>query len=97
MGNAKLKICISKEEDVQAVQEDLEDLYLWHRENNMKFIGAKFQLLRYGLPEDIKENTQDIKENTEDMEYVIMQCSSLRDLVVIMTDNGKFEDHIGLI
>ena len=89
--DAKLKNCISKEEDVEAFQEDLHELYLWQKNNNMKFNGAKFQLLRYGPHENIKENTIYF---TEDMEEVIQQCSSLRDLGVIMTDNGKFDDHI---
>ena len=89
--DAKLKNSISKEDDVEAVQEDLDELYHWQKDNNMKFNGAKFQLLRYGPHEDIKENTIYF---TEDMEDVILQWSSLRDLGVIMSDNGRFDDHI---
>ena len=88
---AKFKSAIKNEGDVEKLQEDMDRLYFWQEDNNMKFNGAKFQLLRYGTDEDLKENTLYFTAN---MEEIIQQYSSLRDLGFIMTDNGRFEEHI---
>ena len=55
--DAKIKEVIENEEDVEKLQMNLNQLYLWKKENKMKFNGSKFQLLRYGHKEDIKNNT----------------------------------------
>ena len=43
--------------DVESLQQDLERLYCWQEENNMKFNGKKFEVLRYGSNEDLKLST----------------------------------------
>ena len=58
-------------------QENLDKLYKWEEENKMKFNGKKFQLLRYGTNDDLKNNTVYF---TGHMEEVIEQFSSIRDL-----------------
>ena len=87
----RLKKTINNESDVETLQEDMDILYFLQDNNNMKFNGAKFQLVRYGTDEDLKDNTLYFTPKIED---IIQQFSSLRDLGVIMTDNGRFEDHI---
>ena len=57
----------------------------------MKFNGSKFQVIRYGQNEDIKNNTMYFTAN---MEEVIDQFSTLRDLGVILSDDAKFDMHI---
>ena len=57
----------------------------------MLFNGSKFQLLRYGPDEEIKQNTLYFTENTK---QIIERCSTVRDLGVILSETGKFEDHI---
>jgi hypothetical protein len=52
--DTKVKKDIKDEDSVEELQEDLEKLYKWARENNMTFNGTKFQLLRYGKNENIK-------------------------------------------
>ena len=89
--DAKVKDVINNEEDVERLQENMEKLYEWQTVNNMKFNGSKFQLLRYGPNESLKEDTLYFTPNMED---IIQQFSSLRDLGVIMSDNGKFNEHI---
>ena len=89
--DAKVKSLIEKEEDVEALQENLEKLYNWEEVNKMKFNGNKFQLLRYGTNDDLKNNTVYF---TGHMEEVIEQFSSIRDLGVIMADDGEFDQHI---
>ena len=56
--DTKLKKPIETESDVENLQEDLECLYAWARENNMKFNGTKFQLLRFGENHDLKSFIQ---------------------------------------
>ena len=89
--DAKVKSKIEKEEDVVALQANLDTLYKWEETNKMKFNGSKFQLLRYGTNEEIKNNTVYF---TGHMEDIIDQFSSIRDLGVIMTDDGRFDGHI---
>ena len=60
----------------------------------MKFNGAKFQLLRYGPNEQLNKETLNFTAN---MESVINQFSSLRDLGVILSDTGKFDEHINKV
>ena len=57
----------------------------------MKFNGAKFQLLRYGPNENIKNNTLYFTNNYE---HVIERFTSLRDLGVILSEDGRFDNHI---
>ena len=44
-------------EDVEQLQESLESLYQWQRDNNMEWNGGKFQLLRIGPHSSIKDST----------------------------------------
>ena len=48
-------------------------------------------MLRYGPNNELKNNTIYF---TEEMENVIEQFSSLRDLGIILSDDGKFSEHI---
>ena len=48
---------ISSVEDVETLQLDLQSIYEWDEENNMEFNFTKFETLRYGNDDDIKENT----------------------------------------
>ena len=89
--DAKIKESIKEEEDVEKVQEDLDKLFEWQTFNKMKFNGAKFQALRYGPNEDIKEDTIYFTENMED---IIQRVSSLRDLGIIISDDANFNEHI---
>ena len=66
-------------------------MYEWERVNNMKFNGGKFQVLRYGKDQDLKQNTVYF---TGEMEHVIEQVENCRDLGVTLEDSAKFELHI---
>ena len=75
--DTKVKNKIEKEEDVENLQMNLDLLYLWQEENKMLFNGTKFQLLRYGPNEDLKNYTLYFTDKTEN---VIERFSSLRDM-----------------
>ena len=55
--DSKRKDIIKTKEDVEKLQTNLEKMYEWEIANNMVFNGNKFQILRYGKNQDIKEDT----------------------------------------
>ena len=89
--DTKVKKGVRTEEDVEALQNDLDKLYTWAKDNNMVFNGTKFQVMRYGQDENLKNETMYF---TEDTNNIIERFDTLRDLGVILTDNGNFESHI---
>ncbi|XP_076042028.1 uncharacterized protein LOC143025933 [Oratosquilla oratoria] len=46
---------ITTREDSERLQKDLEAVYKWSSENNMVFNNKKFELIRYGANENLKE------------------------------------------
>ena len=62
---------------MESLQEDLEILYKWQEDNNMKFNSTKFENLSYGKNEDLKNNTDFLTPNAENK---IKRKESLRDL-----------------
>ena len=89
--DAKMKDIIKNEDDVEKLQENLDKLFEWQAENNMLLNGSKFQILRYGPNEELKNDTLYF---TDDTENLIDRFSSLRDLGVILSDDGRFDSHI---
>ena len=57
----------------------------------MQFNGSKFQLVRFGNNEDIKNETIYF---TGDNEEIIERFDKLRDLGIIMNQKATFEDHV---
>ena len=82
---------ISSEDCVEKFQEDLDKLYTWQENNKMKFNGSKFEIMRYGSIEYLKENTVYFTPN---MESPIEEKDTLRDLGIILTSDMKFKAHI---
>ena len=60
----------------------------------MQFNGSKFQLLRFGNNEGIKEDTIYFTGHNSE---IIERFEKLRDLGVIMNQKATFEDHINHI
>ncbi|KAK3879685.1 hypothetical protein Pcinc_015766 [Petrolisthes cinctipes] len=48
---------VKTHEDTELLQEDLNTIYRWAAENNMLFNESKFEALRYGSNNNIKEHT----------------------------------------
>ena len=57
----------------------------------MQFNGTKFQVLRFGMNEKVKEETVYF---TEEMNQIIEQVNSTKDLGITVTDDAKFDAHI---
>ena len=89
--DSKVKDVINSENDVEILQENLDKIYQWENDNNMKFNGGKFQVVRYGNDQELKENTIYFTGN---MNEVIEQVATIRDLGVTLTDDGKYEEQI---
>ena len=81
---------ITTVEDVEALQTDLQAIFNWSEENNMKFNYSKFECLRYGKDGDIKENTCYRTPSGDPIKAV----ENATDLGVIMSSNGTFRKHV---
>ena len=76
---------------MESLQRDLDKLYQWQEANNMLFNGKKFEMLRYGKNEELKNSTMYLTPGAEDF---IKVKEDLRDLGVQMADIAKFSIHI---
>ena len=81
---------VSSNDDTQMLQADLNQIYRWAQANNATFNSDKFQCLRYGRNQDLKDATC----YKSDGGTSIKSESSVRDLGVTMSDNGLFSEHI---
>ena len=86
--DTKLIKSVTNEKDVEDLQEELDILYEWAEENNMKFNGKKFQVVRYGKDENLKDETLYFTEN------IVARYETVRDLEVMMSDDVTFKDQI---
>ena len=82
---------VNDENDVELLQHDLEALYYWQKSNNMLFNCKKFEILRYGPKDNLKKSTEYF---TPEYNEIIEAKDSLRDLGVILSNDGKFKNHI---
>ena len=82
---------VETEDDVEALQSDLEKLYSWQSKNNMLFNSTKFEVMRYGANSDLKKSTSYF---TPDFENIIEEKSSLRDLGIILSNDASFSNHV---
>ena len=82
---------IRSPEDAEALQQDLNAVYNWARQNNMQFNGSKFELLRYGQNPKLKAETRYLASNGSAIE----ESLSVKDLGVVMSSDGSFSKHIG--
>ena len=84
---------ISDIADSAMLQSDLETIYTWSEDNNMKFNDSKFELIRYGTNQDLKDSTYYVRPDGEK----ITEKTHVRDLGVTMSNNGTFSEHINKI
>ena len=85
---------IQNESDIESLQSDLETLYDWQKNNNMEFNSKKFEILRYGKDETLKQSSSYFTPNYED---IIEEKESLRDLGVQMSNDASFSIHVETI
>merc|ERR1711963_766243 len=89
--DTKVKRSVKSEIDVENLQIELNKLDAWSKNNNMEFNKKKFQVLRYGENEELKNETSYFSGNFEEL---IERFESIRDLGVELSDDGAFDDHL---
>jgi hypothetical protein len=85
--DTKLIKGVSTPEDVEALQVDLEKLYQWQIINNMEWNGSKFQSLRMGYDQSLRDESLLFTPNYEDP---IEEMEVVKDLGVLMDRLGTF-------
>lgn len=81
---------ILNENDVESLQSDLRTIYAWQELNNMEFNDKKFEALRYGKNQQIKSDTLYTTPSNTPIEVK----HSVKDLGIVMSDDGSFKPHI---
>lgn len=76
--------------DVQLLQDDLEAVYHWTENNNMKLNGLKFEHLKYGKNEEQKDQSIYYSDTGSRIETK----STVKDLGIILDVNSTFDRHI---
>ena len=82
---------VKNEEDAIKIQNDLDKLYDWAVNNNIAFNGRKFECIKIGENDLIKE---DYLYTVPDHCGSIGDVTSLRDLGVIISSSGDYRDQI---
>ena len=81
---------VTNAEDAQLLQEDLNKIYSWALKNNAVFNPDKFECLRHGMDEDLKQATSYTASNGVAVEADL----HVRDLGVKMSSDATFSKHI---
>ena len=84
---------ISSEDDIACLQNDLDKIFAWKNQNNMKFNSDKFDLVRHGSLFRSNRSRPDAFYFTDENE-VIPEKKSVRDLGVIMSSSADFHEQI---
>ena len=88
--DTRVAMRIDSTDDTNVLQRDLGSIYKWSHDNNMQFNSSKFECLRYGSNQELKEATSYISDDGSD----INEVEHLRDLGVIMSSTATFRRHI---
>lgn len=88
--DSKTSKIIKNNGDAHHLQCDLHKLFTWTAENLMTFNVNKFEVLRIGKDEKLK---QEIKYTTPDGTS-LPEKSTVKDLGVIFNNSGDFHDHV---
>ena len=89
--DTKVKQRVNSKEDIECLQKELQKLDNWAKENNMKFNGKKFQVVRYGQNEELKNSTEYFAGNFEE---IIERFETIRDLGVQLSDDASFNEQV---
>ena len=82
---------IVTERDVRDLQEDLNTVYIWAKNNNMEFNSDEFELLRYRVPGASVQDQTFYKADNGDK---IKEKYLLKDFGITITNDTSFATHI---
>jgi hypothetical protein len=83
---------ISNIEDHNKLQHDLDNVYTWSENNNMKFNNEKFEHMTYGYNEYLKSIPYTAADGKN-----IPTSNNVKDLGIYMSSNASFKEHIQTI
>ena len=86
--DTRITAAINDEADVENMQKDLDLVYKWAETNNMKFNSDKFELLRYGIDQQLKEDTLYFSAD----DNIIEEKEVLRDLGIMTETEPSTDD-----
>jgi hypothetical protein len=86
---------VDDEEDEKSLQNDLEHVYDWCKENNMSFNSDKFQSMTYLHNRSHAEYHKSVYR--DDKGIPIEKCDHIKDLGVFMSADGTFSHHINTV
>ena len=78
-------------QDVINLQDDLNKIFEWAEINNATFNPEKFECLRYGLNENLKQTTSYLSSSGT----TIPSNETVRDLGITLSHDATFSQHIG--
>ena len=84
---------VSNEDDIKLLQEDLEKIYNWAENNNMKFNDNKFKLISFGLSLLLQNRRIYFGPDGSEIE----KKSHVKDLGVFISNNCTFSEHINKV
>ena len=85
---------IKSEEDIEEFQNEINKVYKWCKNNNMMLNTTKFEVLKHGKDEELKN---DFNYFTPDHEEIIERKEVLRDLGIQANEKATFDDHINKV
>ena len=88
--DTKVTNSAKEKKDQDKINEDLEAIYKWAEEMNMEFNSTKFQLVKYGFNEDLKDKLEVFDPEGQP----IKETQVAKDLGVWMTDDLRPDVHI---
>ena len=80
---------IKTTEDAVKIQADLDRIFEWARENNAEFNSEKFECVRYGRDELLKDST----DYKSDAGTTIKRSEHVRDLGVTVSQDATYAEH----
>ena len=92
--DSRLTSKVTDENEVEKFQHEVNKVYEWETKNNMAFNSDKFELLRYGDNNDLKDTTDYFTPNYSE---IIERKHETRDLGVVVSDDLTFTAHITLV
>ena len=85
---------IEKEEDIEDFQSEINKVYDWCKVNNMKFNTTKFEVLKPGKDEELKNDFEYFMPDDED---IVERKEVLRDLGIQYNDKATFDGYINKV
>ena len=94
MDDTKLVSQVNEIEDIETVQDRLNHIYLWERNNNMEFNLDKFKWLQLGQNQELKNCYW---YYTNEYEDILVPTDETKDLGIMMSHDGSFRSQIQYI